>query len=77
MSYSSSSLGQLRPLGPAQSDLLLDFCGRPSGTALPQPTEVSPLPEPQRLDNILWERLSVGPVPRHPDDDRVTRRSGQ
>lgn len=53
-----ASPGPLLPAGPAQSDWLLHFCGRPPDTNVSSsvPVEITALTPAQRLDNILWEQ---------------------
>ena len=51
--------------GPAQSNFLIHFCGRPSGrphTPYVRP-EIQALTPAQRLDNILWEQQILGFAP--------------
>lgn len=55
----------LNPAGPAQSELLIHFCGRPPGR--PHTTGLADwirlLTPQQRLDNILWEQRIYGTIP--------------
>jgi hypothetical protein len=48
--------------GPAQSDFLIHFCGRPSGRPYTPmvPAAIQGLTPAQRLDNILWEQRILG-----------------
>jgi hypothetical protein len=51
--------------GPAQSDFLIHFCGRPSGRPHTPcvPPEIQALTPAERLDNILWEQRILGFAP--------------
>jgi hypothetical protein len=55
----------LREPGPAQSDLIYHFCGRPPGTG--RSTHLDPtiaaMSAPDRLANILWEGMLRGSTP--------------
>jgi hypothetical protein len=55
----------LLPPGPAQSDSLIHFCGRPWGTTTSNhlPTDIAGMTPDQRLANILWEGLLRASVP--------------
>jgi transcriptional regulator with XRE-family HTH domain len=55
----------LRPAGPAQSEWLVHFCGRPPGTAISGnvPSHITSMTPDQRLDNILWDQQLYAFVP--------------
>jgi hypothetical protein len=55
----------LRPVGPAQSDWLCHFCGRPAGTGVSDqlPSWINGMTAQQRLANILWSGVLMGSVP--------------
>lgn len=59
---SAYPLGPLNPAGPAQSEYLIHFCGRPSGLQFTAsvPMSIRALTPAQRLDNILWEQQIWG-----------------
>ena len=52
----------LNPAGPAQSEFLIHFCGRPAGrhNTPSVPAHIRSLTPEQRLDNILWEQRIIG-----------------
>jgi hypothetical protein len=55
----------LNPAGPAQSEFLIHFCGRPAGrqNTPSVPANIRGLAAAQRLDNVLWEQRIVGFAP--------------
>lgn len=55
----------LRPVGPAQSDWVCHFCGRPPGTGVSTQLAgwIAGLTPQQRLENILWTETLLGSVP--------------
>jgi hypothetical protein len=55
----------LNPAGPAQSEFLIHFCGRPAGrqNTPSVPVNIRGLAAAQRLDNVLWEQRIVGFAP--------------
>jgi hypothetical protein len=57
--------GLLNPVGPAQSEYLIHFCGRPAGRSNTPtvPAGIRALTAEQRLDAILWEQKILGFAP--------------
>lgn len=55
----------LREPGPAQSDLMCHFCGRPPGTGTSRQLDpaIARMSEADRLTNILWEGMLRGSRP--------------
>lgn len=61
----ASAIGPVNSPGPAQSAMLIHFCGRPPGT-LPNPglaPDVASMHPQERLTNILWEMHIRAGVP--------------
>lgn len=56
---------QLRTPGPAQSNLIYHFCGRPPGTGTSPglAPDIAAMSPRDRLENILWEGMLRGSVP--------------
>lgn len=63
----------LNPAGPAQSELLIHFCGRPLGRPHTKglAERIRLLTPEQRLGNILWEQRIYGTTPFGADHPRA------
>lgn len=61
----NSLVSPLLEPGPAQSEFLIHFCGRPPGTSVSWslPLDIAQMSPWQRLENILWEGQIRASIP--------------